>query len=223
MKHKLYLHKKTGNVYRLITAAKIEKDLSAAVVYTDHPSNDHVWIRPRLEFFDGRFQEIGEWDDGVFDPLGDIKQFHDRFDLDGNHPMGCLSADVCDFRMKFLSEEANEWYKHQTEAYDETTKPVEDRDQANYAYHLEHALDGLVDLIYVAFGTSYLHGFNGVFAEAWRRVHSANMQKVRADLDGSNSKRNSPHDVVKPAGWEPPVLSDLVEDNDIDQPHPDRK
>jgi len=35
----------------------------------------------------------------------------------------------------------------------------------------------------------------------WRLVQDANMRKVRAAPDGSNSTRGSSMDVVKPAGW----------------------
>ena len=222
MKHKLYLHTKSGGVYRLIGAGNNEGDMSAVAVYTDHPNNERIWVRPHLEFFDGRFQEMGEWDDGVFDPIGDITAFHDRFDLPPAHPMGALDQETEGFRKKFLREELDEWLWAQQLAFQEATRPLLDRDQAEYAHQLEKALDGLVDMAYVLFGTAHLHGFSGSFPEAWRRVHNANMQKVRAELDGSDSKRNSSLDVVKPAGWEPPVLTDLVECNDIHESHADR-
>lgn len=221
MRHKLYLHKKTGGVYRLIGAGNMEADMKAVAVYTDHPNNERIWVRPHLEFFDGRFQEMGHWDDEVFDPIGDIDEFHTKFDLPAAHPMGALDRETQNFRHRFLVEELNEWYKNQIAAYDETTRAVLERDQANYAHHLEEALDGMVDLAYVLFGTVYLHGFGPIFAEAWRRVHYANMQKVRAELAG-DSKRDSTLDVIKPAGWEPPSHTDLVECNDIMEPHSDR-
>jgi len=222
MKHKLYLHEKSGGVYRLIAAGNMEADMSAVAVYTDHPKGERVWVRPHLEFFDGRFKQIGEWEDGVFDPIGDIVEFHTKFDLPAQHPMGALDKETEEFRKKFLREELEEWLWAQQAAFQETTRPLLDRDQAEYTVQLEKALDGLVDLAYVLFGTAYLHGFHEVFAEAWRRVHEANMQKVRADLDGSDSKRGSSLDVVKPAGWEAPEFSDLVECNDIHETHGDR-
>ena len=75
------------------------------------------------------------------------------------------------------------------------------------AEELKEKLDALVDLVYFALGTAYLHGFN--FNEAWKRVHAANMKKIRAEKKG-DSKRKSTFDVVKPAGWIVPDLSDLV-------------
>ena len=221
MKHKLYYHAKSGGTYRLIGAGNIESDLSAVAIYTDHPNNERIWVRPHLEFFDGRFQEIGEWDDGVFDPIGDITAFHDRFDLPPARPMGALDKETEDFRKKFLREELDEWLWAQQLAFQETTRAMDSRDPAEYTHQLEKALDGLVDMAYVLFGTAHLHGFSEALPEAWRRVHAANMQKVRAELD-TDSKRGSSLDVVKPAGWEPPTFSDLVEANDIHASHADR-
>ncbi len=80
-------------------------------------------------------------------------------------------------------------------------------DEPMSKWHMEKALDGLVDLVYVALGTAWLMGLD--FPEAWRRVHAANMQKVRAQRK-EESARGTTFDVVKPAGWQPPNLSDLV-------------
>lgn len=72
---------------------------------------------------------------------------------------------------------------------------------------LEQFFDGLIDLVYVALGTAYLSGLQ--FNKGFRRVHEANMQKVRA-VTQDQSKRRSTYDIVKPAGWVPPELSDLL-------------
>lgn len=224
MPSELYRHKKTGHIYKVVSfCGKIEATGEDAVIYhrLDGPATELI-ARPSAEFFDGRFEPMGPAPkDPGFDPLRDIEEFHTKFLLEPNHPMGALPNDTAKFRYKFLREEMEEWWKHQCAAYDETTRPMFARDEANYTHHLEESLDGLVDLAYVLFGTVYLHGFGPIFAEAWRRVHDANMQKVRAELD-SDSKRGSSLDVVKPAGWEKPVHTDLVENNDIHQSHSDR-
>lgn len=72
--------------------------------------------------------------------------------------------------------------------------------------NLEGCLDALIDLVYVALGAAYLHGFD--FNEGFRRVHAANMRKERARIK-EDSKRNSEYDIIKPAGWEPANLEDL--------------
>ena len=116
-----------------------------------------------------------------------VQEFHRKFGIisyDGDPP-----TDVYEYRVKFMEEELNEFKK----AYFN-----EDR---------EEQLDALVDLIYVALGTCDLFGFK--FDEAFERVHNCNMLKRRAKNEGE-SKRNHSLDVVKPDGWIPPVLEDLV-------------
>lgn len=119
------------------------------------------------------------------DLVADIREFHARFDIAYDGPPRHLPLDLYEFREDFLTEEAHEY----------ATAP-----------DLAHRFDALVDSVYVALGSSHLHGFD--FYEGWRRVHRANMLKVRA-LEASQSLRNSTHDVVKPPGWSPPDLTDL--------------
>lgn len=83
----------------------------------------------------------------------------------------------------------------------------EELDEFSDAIELEDELDALVDIIYVAVGTAYRMGLP--LEEAFNRVHEANMRKVRADT-AQDSKRGSAFDIVKPAGWTPADLKDLV-------------
>jgi predicted HAD superfamily Cof-like phosphohydrolase len=119
----------------------------------------------------------------------DIANFHMKFELEYNGPPRELEEKLSNFRFHFMAEELSEYLKSVNKG------------------DLEGQLDALVDLVYVAVGTAYLQGFD--FDEAWRRVHDANMKKVRAKTI-SDSKRASTYDVVKPEGWTPPDLSDLV-------------
>jgi len=48
-------HRK-GGLYRVITRAELEADLSPVVVYDD--ANGRVWVRPAAEFDDGRFAPL---------------------------------------------------------------------------------------------------------------------------------------------------------------------
>jgi hypothetical protein len=73
--------------------------------------------------------------------------------------------------------------------------------------NLEEYFDGLIDLVYVALGAAYLSGLP--FNEGFKRVHEANMKKVRA-LRTEDSKRGSTYDIVKPAGFVAPTLTDLI-------------
>ena len=140
----------------------------------------------------------------AFDPVGDISQFHERFRLEYAGKPRYLPDELLAFRGKFMAEELGEYFGLE----DIASKDFQAMMLA--LYHrppLVDQLDALVDLVYVAIGTAYLQGFD--FREAWRRVHAANMHKVRA-LRDIDSKRESVYDVVKPSGWLPADLGDLV-------------
>src|SRR5690348_11381567 len=140
------------------------------------------------------------------DVVGDVEAFHEKFGLRYQGKPRVLPKDLADFRLKFHKEELEEYKKHHYRAeYD-----VQFRPGCDVVGHLEEMLDACVDLVYVVVGTSDYHGFN--FREAWRRVHAANMQKVRAER-AEDSKRGSLYDVVKPPGWQAPNHHDLVEDH----------
>lgn len=118
-----------------------------------------------------------------------IQEFHEKFELPAAESPKPLNAELFEFRKGFMHEELEEY-----------CIAFLDED-------LEGQLDALVDLVYVALGTAYMQGFD--FNEAFRRVHEANMAKVRAKT-ADESKRGTAYDVVKPEGWTPPNLSDLV-------------
>lgn len=126
-----------------------------------------------------------------FDDVGD---FHEKFDLDNVTHRGVGPRDVprelIDFRVRFLEEELQE-FKDAVAAND-----------------VPKMFDALLDLTYVAMGTAHLCGFP--WDEGWAEVQRANMAKVRARSDGSDSTRNSAWDVVKPEGWEPPDLEQVL-------------
>jgi predicted HAD superfamily Cof-like phosphohydrolase len=135
--------------------------------------------------------------------IDDIRQFHEKFDLRYDGPARRLPDGLAAFRCKFLLEETKEYTTASREMEDASI----DCDILAHDQAMENAFDALIDLVYVALGTAYLHGFD--FDAGWDRVHAANMKKVRA-ASATDSKRNSRHDVVKPEGWEPPVLKDLL-------------
>ena len=150
------------------------------------------------------------------DFMQDIKDFHERFMLTYEGKPRQLPEDLQSFRNLFLEEELTEYQGavRQIEYLRSWQKAIKTEDAGHTLNNqtiraFEQALDGLVDLVYVALGTAYLHGFD--FNEAWRRVHTANMLKVRAE-NSAVSKRGSTHDVVKPPGWNAPDHYDLVKD-----------
>lgn len=143
----------------------------------------------------------------VCDPVTDIEQFHTKFGLAYSGKPQALTGELAAFRIKFLKEEIEEYEKESLEAQLLLSQPLHG---AGIPQKLELMLDALVDEVYVAIGTAYLQGFN--FREAWRRVHAANMLKVRAER-AEQSKRGTTFDVIKPEGWKAPSHLDLVEDH----------
>lgn len=127
-----------------------------------------------------------------FDDVGD---FHRKFGLhntthSGDGVVWPADAQLMEFRLKFLHEELVEL------------------EEAWMRDDLPQMFDALIDLVYVAMGTAHLLGLP--WAAGWNEVQRANMMKVRAEADGSNSKRGSGFDVVKPPGWTPPDLEPLL-------------
>lgn len=145
-----------------------------------------------------------------FDPVRDIDEFSDKFALETPTFPVALKADVQDYRVRFMMEELDEYIAAATRArlILDHQGHLFPEDTTNFEEALEKALDGLVDLAYVVIGTARTyHGFD--FRQAWDRVHAANMAKQRA-THASQSARKTTLDVIKPPGWQPPYLRDLV-------------
>lgn len=114
----------------------------------------------------------------------DVFDFHARFLVPMSQVPAFLDKEAMDFRIKFMQEELNEFVDAISEQ------------------NLKKAGDALVDLVYVALGTALMMGLP--WSRLWQRVQKKNMTKERAKDDGSNSKRGSPLDIIKPEGWTPP-------------------
>jgi predicted HAD superfamily Cof-like phosphohydrolase len=119
----------------------------------------------------------------------DLKEFNARYGMAYDGPSRKLPKKLDLLRERRLGEEFKE--------------VLLARAASDYVQYL----DGLVDLCYIAIGTAILHGWD--FDEAWRRVHEANMKKERAHIHNTG-KYNNGYDIVKPIGWQPPDLRDLV-------------
>lgn len=130
------------------------------------------------------------------DNFHDVGLFHNKFGLANctDSPPGPRAWDqnLMEFRLAFMREELE----------DEFAKALDQRD-------IEGMFDALLDLVYVAMGTAHLLGLP--WSQGWDAVQAANMKKIRAAPDGSDSKRGSGFDVVKPEGWEPPDIKKILE------------
>lgn len=145
------------------------------------------------------------------DLYGDVEAFHHQFGLEIDITDGPrdLEPELEIFRQKFMEEELREYLDADAEMDGLREHPLANPEELESALAALRAkkLDALVDLIYVAIGTAYLHGWD--FNEAWRRVQAANMAKIRAERQ-EEGKRDATYDVVKPPGWTAPDHSDLV-------------
>lgn len=147
----------------------------------------------------------------------DITDFHTKFELQYDGAPRELDNDMALFRIGFMVEELSEYadsagFKNIATTLNEIHDSIKEKrrwvvKRDENGHNLETQFDSLIDLCYVALGTAHLHGVD--FDEGWRRVHGANMKKVRVE-NVEDSKRKSKFDVVKPRGWKAPDLSDLV-------------
>ena len=114
----------------------------------------------------------------------DIIAFRKRYRLPIRTSPGWIDDEQLSYRLGHIEEEMRE-----------LNTAIENRD-------LTEVADALTDIVYVSIGTALTLGIN--FQSCWNEVHRSNMAKERAKADGSNSKRGSGFDVVKPPGWKPP-------------------
>lgn len=125
----------------------------------------------------------------------DVGAFHQKFGLPSNNIDSSgprdVEPEVLEFRTKFLEEELKEF-----------------KDAADVGDNAK-MFDALIDLVYVAMGTAHLFGYPWHWG--WELVQEANMAKIRAKSDGSDSVRGSSWDVVKPEGWQPPNIEGILE------------
>lgn len=141
--------------------------------------------------------------------FSDVGDFHEKFGLHNvtHHDYGPqdVTDELLEFRVKFMIEELMEFIEGLGADYSPITDEMRfDRGPRDHA----QMFDALLDLVYVAMGTAHLLGYP--WQLGWDRVQNANMKKVRAQKDGSDSKRGSSFDVVKPPGWTPPDIEGLI-------------
>jgi predicted HAD superfamily Cof-like phosphohydrolase len=121
-----------------------------------------------------------------------VRAFQLKFGQNYDGPPRNLNPLERQFRIDCMDEEINEYVLSKRQETD---------------------LDAMVDLVYFAIGTALRQGFD--FNEAFTRVHYANMLKI-ASPSKRDKGRGSRFDIVKPHGWTPPDLSDLVKDSNDD-------
>lgn len=127
----------------------------------------------------------------------DVGEFHTKFELptSENCKVQPLPNNLKEFRSKFLQEELDE-FKLALESDD-----------------IIEQIDGLLDLVYVAHGTLHMMGLPAPLVQAcWEDIQRSNMSKVRAEHENDErSKRKNSFDVVKPEGFIPPRIKEILE------------
>lgn len=122
----------------------------------------------------------------------DVEDFHTKYGINYSGKKRMLPPNLSYFRHQRNEEEGKELYR---------------------AQNLPEVLDAVVDQIYILLGTAHLMGFSpSDIAQAWERVHAANMRKERSSPENPG-KYNNPdfNDIVKPKGWVAPNLEDLCQ------------
>lgn len=123
-----------------------------------------------------------------------------------------MARDVIDFQHKYgIQYEGPQRMLPPQLKYFRRQRSQEEQREFFHAPDLAEALDAIVDEIYIILGTAHLMGFTPeVIAEAWRRVHEANMKKEKSTPENPGKYGAVGTDIVKPKGWVAPDLSDLV-------------
>lgn len=175
---------------------------------------EEEFVRPQIQLQEQlriKLQQMIELVPGQL--FRDVVKFHEKFELSPVEEVGHrLPSDLASFRLQFMLEELGEYAESigwelalnrdgELAFHEKSIKSVEP--------NMEKAFDGLIDLVYVALGTAFLHGFP--FNDGWDRVQRANMAKERAtSADDERSTRKHSADIVKPKDWVAPTLRDLL-------------
>jgi len=148
-----------------------------------------------------------------------LKKIHTKFGINHDGFPRPLSKEEYLFRIGCMIEEIWEYTEATFEFgnidinalrdnFLQTLGQYELREDIHTPEVLEQQFDALLDMNIFNLGTAERQGFP--VDEGYRRVMNANMKKELA-VTGDRSKRGFAIDLIKPEGWKPPVLLDLVE------------
>ena len=154
--------------------------------------------------------------------LTDVINFHRRHGIQGGstfeHVIKNLTEDEIKYRLGFLFEELIETTKAFGVNVDSGAELALKNLIANATidyknYDELEIIDGLLDLVYVSFGTLDLMELSeGQIREHQAEIQRANMSKERSSgADDSRSKRKHSLDIVKPKGWKGPNHGAIME------------
>ncbi len=120
--------------------------------------------------------------------LAALLEFNEAFEIPKMEAPGLGPDDLAELRVKLLREEVEEY-----------AQALADGD-------LVEVLDALADIGYILAGSVINHGLHHLYDEAFAEVHRSNMAKL---VDGKVLRREDGK-VMKPEGWTPPELADIL-------------
>ncbi len=121
--------------------------------------------------------------------INQVKDFHEKFNIPvGDYP-DYISPERQKLRIDILQEEVNELEKAMSEM------------------NMVEIADGVVDCIYILFGTAVEYGFHNYLKAMFHEVHRSNMSKL--GIDGKPIYREDGK-VLKEPGYSPPDLGSIL-------------
>ena len=118
-----------------------------------------------------------------FDPYEAVLEFHETFNARVGESPGLPGEDAVALRIRLIREEL-----------DELEKSISGQDVVDVA-------DALADLLYVTYGTAIAFGID--VRPVFEEVHRANMTKMGGKVRADGK-------ILKPEGWEPPGIEEVL-------------
>lgn len=121
--------------------------------------------------------------------INQVKDFHEKFNIPVSDYPDHISPERQKLRIDILQEEVNELAKAMSED------------------NMVEIADGIVDCIYILFGTAVEYGFHHKLERMFHEVHRSNMSKL--GIDGKPIYREDGK-VLKGPGYSPPDLGGIL-------------
>lgn len=116
---------------------------------------------------------------------------------------------IAEFNKAFEINENTEPANEQYEGFKRKNLMQEELDEYLCALHTEDTkeiIDAVIDMQYIILGIVRLHGLQSIFENLFDEVHRTNMAK----LHNGKIVKNDQNKVIKPKGWQPPELVDII-------------
>lgn len=140
--------------------------------------------------------------DAKYDPMGSLKDFHDRFSPNGEERSRGTSIPLLEKRRKLIREEASEV----NEALEDYKYIIHNPGDSDPKVYIEALAKELADLLYVVYGTA--EELDIPLDAVFETVHDSNMAKLWPD---GQVHYNEYGKVIKPPTYKTPDLSYIHE------------